>query len=59
MRHSWIWPEICLQCELEFAGICRQIGQRVQWTGRAHPVVVLPWSLPWFPGAAGNKALWP
>jgi hypothetical protein len=22
-RHSWIWPEICLQCELEFAGICR------------------------------------
>jgi hypothetical protein len=20
MRHNWIWPEICLQCELEFAG---------------------------------------
>jgi hypothetical protein len=19
-RHSWIWSEICLQCELEFAG---------------------------------------
>jgi hypothetical protein len=23
MRHSWIWPEICLQCELKFAGIYR------------------------------------
>jgi hypothetical protein len=22
-RHSWIWPEICLQCRHEFAGICR------------------------------------
>jgi hypothetical protein len=20
MRHSWIWPEICLQCELDFVG---------------------------------------
>jgi hypothetical protein len=28
MRHSWIWPEICLQCELEFAGICRYILSR-------------------------------
>jgi hypothetical protein len=35
-----------------------QIGQEVQWTGRAHPVVVVHWSLPWFPGAAGNRALW-
>jgi hypothetical protein len=22
-RHSWIWPEICLQCRHEIAGICR------------------------------------
>jgi hypothetical protein len=22
-KHSWIWPEICLQCRLELAGICR------------------------------------
>jgi hypothetical protein len=35
-----------------------QIGQEAQWTGRAHSVVVLPWGLPWFPGAAGNKVLW-
>jgi len=20
MRHNWIWSEICLQCELKFAG---------------------------------------
>jgi hypothetical protein len=32
-----------------------QIRQRVQWTGRAHPVVVLPWGLPWFPGVAETK----
>jgi hypothetical protein len=36
-----------------------QIEQRVQWTRRAHLVVVLPWSLPWFPNAAGNKTMWP
>jgi hypothetical protein len=23
MRHSWIWPEICLQCRHEITGICR------------------------------------
>jgi hypothetical protein len=22
-RHSWIWPEICLRCRHEIAGICR------------------------------------
>jgi hypothetical protein len=22
-RHSWIWPEICLQCRHEIAGICQ------------------------------------
>jgi hypothetical protein len=32
-----------------------QIGQGALWTKRAHPVVVSPWDLPWFPGAAGNK----
>jgi hypothetical protein len=36
----------------------------VDWAGSAvdrksTSVVVLPWGLPWFPGAAGNKALWP
>jgi hypothetical protein len=36
-----------------------QIGQGAQWTRRAHLIVVLPWGLPWFPGAAGNRALWP
>jgi hypothetical protein len=36
-----------------------QIGQATQWTGRAHPVVVVPWGLPWFLGAAGNRALLP
>jgi hypothetical protein len=36
-----------------------QIGQGAQWTGRAPPVVVLPWDLPWFPGAAGNILMWP
>jgi hypothetical protein len=36
-----------------------QIGQGVQWTRRANPIVVLPWGLPWFPSAVGNKALWP
>jgi hypothetical protein len=36
-----------------------QIEQGAQWTGRAPPVVALLWGLPWFPGAAGNKALWP
>jgi hypothetical protein len=20
LRHSWIWPQTCLQCELEFVG---------------------------------------
>jgi hypothetical protein len=35
-----------------------QIGQGAQWTGRAPPVVVLLWDLPWFPGAAGNKLMW-
>jgi hypothetical protein len=33
-----------------------QTGQGAQWTGRAHPVVVLLWDLPWFPGAVGNKS---
>ena len=23
MRRGWIWPEICLQCRLEFAEICQ------------------------------------
>jgi hypothetical protein len=32
--------------------------QGVQWTGRAHLVVVLVWDLPWFPGAAGSRVLW-
>jgi hypothetical protein len=32
-----------------------QIGQGAQWTGRAHMVVVLPWGLPWFPGADKSK----
>jgi hypothetical protein len=36
-----------------------QIGQGSQWTGRAHPVVVLHWGLPWLPDVAENKALWP
>jgi hypothetical protein len=22
-RHSWLWPEICLQCRHEIAGICQ------------------------------------
>ena len=22
-RHNWIWPKTCLQCRLEFVGICR------------------------------------
>jgi hypothetical protein len=22
-RHSWLWPEICLRCRHEIAGICR------------------------------------
>jgi hypothetical protein len=32
-----------------------QIEQKLQWTGRAHPVDVLPCSLPWFFDAARNK----
>jgi hypothetical protein len=43
-RHSWIWPEICLQCRLEFAGICR-LGKEAQWTRRAYLVVALPCDL--------------
>jgi hypothetical protein len=32
-----------------------KIGQGVQWTERAHLVVVLTLGLPWFPSATGNK----
>jgi hypothetical protein len=35
-----------------------QIGQGAQWTRRAHPIFVLLWDFPWFPGAVGNRALW-
>jgi hypothetical protein len=35
-----------------------QIGQGAQWTGIAHPVIVLLWDLPWFPDAVGSKAMW-
>jgi hypothetical protein len=36
-----------------------QIGQGAKWARRAHLFVVLPWGLPWFPGATGNRDLWP
>jgi hypothetical protein len=36
-----------------------QIRQGAQWTRRAYTVVVLPWGMPWFPSAAGNKDMWP
>jgi hypothetical protein len=42
-----------------FKNMLIEIGERVQWTRRAHLVVVLPWIFPWFPGAAINKALCP
>jgi hypothetical protein len=32
-----------------------QIEHKVQWTGRAHPIDILTWSLPQFPDAAGNE----
>jgi hypothetical protein len=32
-----------------------QIEQKVHWTRRAHPVDVLPQSLPWSPDAARNE----
>jgi hypothetical protein len=34
------------------------IRQGAQWTEREHPVVVLTWDMPWFPGAKGNILLW-
>jgi hypothetical protein len=59
-RHSWIWPEICLQCGLEFAGICRyRLAESTVDRKSTSGCCFTLKGFPWFPGAAGNKALWP
>jgi hypothetical protein len=60
MRHNWIWPEICLQCRLEFAEIfqCRLGRER---SGPEEHIRLLFYLGVYhgFFGAVGNRAMWP